>query len=135
MVSVCNLTRQKVNMVKWQKLSQLFLDEYGVKGEVSLVLVGDRRIRNLNKKYRRQDRITDVLAFADGENGQLGEVIIDYPQIVRQAQRFGHSVWQELIFITTHGLLHLLGYVDDSEEGRQTMIKIGEQFLNRHNIC
>lgn len=46
----------------------------------------------LNKKYRRQDRITDVLAFADGENGQLGEVIIDYPQIVRQAQRFGHSI-------------------------------------------
>ncbi len=135
MVLVYNLTRQKVDMAKWQKLSQLFLDEQGTKGEVNLILVGDQRIRNLNKKYRRQDKVTDVLSFADGEDNQLGEVIIDYSQIIRQAQRFGHSVWQELIFITIHGLLHLMGYEDDSREGRATMIKLGEQFLDSYNIC
>jgi len=135
MVLVYNLTRQKIDIAKWQILSQLFLDEQGARGEVSLILIGDRRMRNLNKQYRRQDKVTDVLSFADGEDNQLGEVMIDYPQIVRQAQRFGHSVWQELIFITIHGLLHLLGYEDDSQEGRAIMIKLGEQFLDSYNIC
>ena len=135
MVLVYNLTRQKIDIAKWQTLSQLFLDEQGARGEVSLILIGDRRMRNLNKQYRRQDKVTDVLSFADGEDNQLGEVMIDYPQIVRQAQRFGYSVWQELIFITIHGLLHLLGYEDDSQEGRATMIKLGEQFLDSYNIC
>jgi len=135
MVLVYNLTRQKIDIAKWQKLSQLFLDEQGARGEVSLILIGDRRMRNLNKQYRRQDKVTDVLSFADGEDNQLGEVMIDYPQIVRQAQRFGHSVWQELIFITIHGLLHLLGYEDDNQEGRAIMIKLGEQFLDSYNIC
>ena len=135
MVSVYNLTRQKVDIAQWQRLSQLFLDDKGIKGEVNLILVGDQRMRNLNKKYRRQDKVTDVLSFADGEDNQLGEIMIDYSQIIRQAQRFGHSVWQELIFITVHGLLHLMGYEDDSEAGRATMIKLGEQFLDSYNIC
>ena len=129
-----NLTRQVINMPKWQELSQLFLDQQSVVGEVSLVLVGDQRIRNLNRQYRHRDQVTDVLSFVSDEPGQLGEVIIDYQQIIRQSQRFGNSTWRELIFITTHGLLHLLGYEDDTTGGWQMMEKISQEFIDQHSI-
>lgn len=130
-----NLTKQAVDLLRWQELSQLFLDEQRVTGEVSLVLVGDRRIRQLNARYRRRDKVTDVLSFTGDEPGQLGEIIIDYQQIVRQAKRFGHSVWCELIFITTHGLLHLLGHDDEDEAGWQVMEKLSQDFVNRYQLC
>lgn len=135
MISGRNLTRQTIDLVKWQKLSQLFLDEQRAVGEVSLVLVGDKRIRNLNRQYRHKDKITDVLSFASDEAGQLGEIIIDYQQIMRQARRFKNSMWCELIFITTHGLLHLLGHDDETENGWKTMEKISQDFIDQHQIC
>lgn len=135
MIASRNLTKQAVNLVQWQKLSQLFLDEQAAIGEVSLVLVGDRRIRRLNRRYRQRDKVTDVLSFTSDEPSQLGEIIIDYQQIIRQAQRFGNSVWRELIFITTHGLLHLLGHNDEDDSGWQVMEKISQDFIDRHNIC
>ena len=135
MIFCCNLTRQSVDLLKWQKLSQLFLNEQGGQGEVSLVVVGDQRMRNLNRQYRQQDKVTDVLSFVATDVGQLGEVIIDYQQIIRQAKRFGNSVWQEFIFITTHGLLHLLGHDDNDQLGWQTMEKISQNFIDNHQIC
>lgn len=135
MIFCRNLTRQSVDLLKWQKLSQLFLNEQGGQGEVSLVVVGDQRMRNLNRQYRQQDKVTDVLSFVATDVGQLGEVIIDYQQIIRQAKRFGNSVWQEFIFITTHGLLHLLGHNDNDQLGWQTMEKISQNFIDNHQIC
>jgi probable rRNA maturation factor len=135
MIFCRNLTRQSVDLLKWQKLSQLFLNEQNGQGEVSLVIVGDCRMRNLNRQYRNQDKVTDVLSFVADDAGQLGEVIIDYQQIIRQASHFSNSVWQEFIFITTHGLLHLLGYDDDTEAGWQTMEKISQNFIDNHQIC
>lgn len=135
MVVCHNFTRQVIDLSQWKKLSQLFLKELGASGEVSLVAVGDRRIRNLNKQYRGQDRITDVLSFVSDQPGELGEVLINYQQIVRQAQRFNHSVWCEFIFITTHGLLHLLGYEDKTSSGWQEMEKISQDFVNSQGLC
>lgn len=135
MIVVRNLTRQKIKIGQWQKLSQLFLDQQGGQGEVSLVLVGDQRIRNLNNLYRCKDKVTDVLSFNSDEPGQLGEIIIDYRQIVRQAKRFGNSIWRELIFITTHGILHLLGHDDVDEAGWQVMEKISQDFVDQQKIC
>lgn len=130
-----NLTRQVLDLRSWQEISQLFLDEQQAVGEVSLVLVGDQRIRQLNRQYRHKDKITDVLSFAGDGTEQLGEVIIDYQQIVRQARRFNNSIWRELIFITTHGLLHLLGHNDETESGWKTMEKISQDFIDQYQIC
>ncbi|NCU44169.1 rRNA maturation RNase YbeY [Candidatus Falkowbacteria bacterium] len=135
MVAGCNLTRQIIDLNEWQRVAQLFLDEQQAVGEVSLVLVGDQRIRQLNRQYRHQDKITDVLSFVADEVEQLGEVVIDYQQIIRQARRFNNSTWCELIFITTHGLLHLLGHNDETTSGWKTMEKISQEFIDQHNIC
>jgi len=94
--------------------------------ELSLVLVSDRRMRALNRRYRNKDQPTDVLAFPLQEKwGQatfrtlspflLGDVVISIPTARRQAAEFGHGLREELRRLLVHGVLHLLGY--DHERG------------------
>jgi probable rRNA maturation factor len=90
--------------------------------EVSVRLVGDAAIRALNRDYRRKDRPTDVLAFAQREGpaaglhpAVLGDVVISIDTARRQARR---GLYRELLHLAAHGLCHLLGYDhrDDAEE-------------------
>jgi probable rRNA maturation factor len=86
------------------------------RADLSLMLVGDRSMRRLNRLYRRKDRTTDVLAFPIGKHRArplsdlLGDVVISLPQAAKQAKRAGHSLEHELTVLMIHGLLHLLGY-------------------------
>lgn len=82
--------------------------------EVSLRLVGDAQIHALNRGYRRKDRPTDVLAFAQREGpaaalhpALLGDIVISVDTARRQARR---GLYRELIHLASHGLCHLLGY-------------------------
>ncbi len=90
--------------------------------EVSVRLVGDAAIHALNRAYRKQDRPTDVLAFAQREGpaggvhpAVLGDVVISVDTARRQAKR---GLYRELLHLAAHGLCHLLGYDhrDDAEE-------------------
>lgn len=90
--------------------------------ELSLVLVSDRRMRVLNRQYRKKDRSTDVLAFSLREgrfsrfHGRLlGDVVISMPTAKRQAAEHGHGLYEEMSRLLVHGVLHLLGY--DHERG------------------
>jgi len=74
--------------------------------EISVVLICDAKMRNLNKRYKNKDRVTDVLAF------DYGEVIICPPQAKRQAKELGHSLKKELGILLIHGILHLAGQKD-----------------------
>jgi probable rRNA maturation factor len=85
--------------------------------ELSIVLTGDARIRELNRDYRQKDKPTDVLAFAmrEGELGEvggelLGDVIVSVETARRQALRERHDVLAEVTMLLTHGILHLLGW-------------------------
>jgi len=104
--------------------------------ELGLVIAGGERVRRLNRDYRGRDEPTDVLAFfmlpgpeeesppfvspPDGLR-HLGEVIISYPQAVKQAGERGHSIKRELTILIIHGVLHLLGYDDEEPEPRRLM--------------
>ena len=98
--------------------------------EVSVLLVDDATIRELNSEYRGKDYATDVLSFpleeetAEGEEPaviggpaerMLGDIVISVETAQKQASEYGHSVERELAFLTIHGLLHLLGH--DHEQG------------------
>ena len=123
------------------------------KVELSIAFVGDKVIRRLNKTYRGIDKVTDVLAFPGaaagtsiGERMFLGEILINYSQVKRQApqprqgrgagqaEKFNNNVKQELIFILIHGLLHLLGYDDSTENGKKEMERTGEEFVSKFKI-
>ena len=127
-----------------ERVCRAVLEQEGVRQAVSLVIADDETVRALNAEYRGLYKTTDVLSFAfdnqgeyygdgdapsdwsadenfvlpPGESAGLGEVIVSYPQAVRQAEDAGHSVERELAHLITHGILHLMGHdhMDDDEE-------------------
>ncbi len=116
--------------------------------EVSVVLTDDPTVHALNREYRGKDKPTDVLSFAQRdvhpgavriavqshETESLGDVIISVETAARQAKTQGIPLAHELALLTVHGILHLLGYTDDTEEGAEQMREKERQALSGVNI-
>src|SRR5579884_2162143 len=134
---------------------------------VTLVVTEDVMMQDLNKRYRQQDKPTDVLsfplldkplvkapddqlwAFAEGNNGEvsaetsnlpkfitpselplnLGDIVISWPTVVRQAAQAGHTPAYELLYLFAHGILHLVGYDDATEAGYSAMVNLQRAVL------
>jgi probable rRNA maturation factor len=88
------------------------------KGDLSVAVVSDRRMRALNRQFRGKDASTDVLSFPSGERGFLGDIVIADGVAKRQAKEAGHSIQTELRVLALHGLLHLLGFDHDADDGK-----------------
>jgi probable rRNA maturation factor len=93
------------------------------RGDVTVAVVADRRVQALNRQYRGKDRPTDVLSFPAGEPGQLGDVVIANGVARRQAAAAGHAIGTELRLLALHGLLHLLGYDHERDDGRMARLE------------
>ncbi|HEY2830177.1 MAG TPA: rRNA maturation RNase YbeY [Thermoanaerobaculia bacterium] len=94
------------------------------RGTVSIALVSDARVRALNRAYRRKDAATDVLSFPSGSSNLLarrgrflGDIVIARGVARRQARVAGHAEATELRVLALHGLLHLLGYDHERDDG------------------
>jgi probable rRNA maturation factor len=116
--------------------------------EIVLAFVDDAAMRELNSRYRRKDRTTDVLSFGQslprGAKGtaaaaslrreadgtlELGDVVISGAQAARQAKRRRWPLATEIAFLAAHGALHLLGYEDDTSAGYKEMLRLGRDAL------
>jgi probable rRNA maturation factor len=86
-----------------------------VAGEVDVLVSGNRRLRQLNSRFRRKDRPTDVLSFSRAEGG---DIAISADIAHENAVRYGHGIVQELKVLVLHGMLHLAGYDHESDNGR-----------------
>jgi probable rRNA maturation factor len=93
------------------------------KGTLTIALVSDARIRALNRRFRGKDRATDVLSFPADESGVLGDVVIAAGVAARQAVEAGHSLQAEFRVLALHGLLHLLGYDHEHDDGRMARLE------------
>ena len=93
------------------------------RGDVTIALVSDRRIRALNRQFRGKDSATDVLSFPSGERGFLGDIVIAEGVAKRQAREAGHSLQTELRVLSLHGLLHLLGYDHETDDGKMARVE------------
>ncbi len=93
------------------------------RGTVTVAIVSDARVRALNRQYRRKNKATDVLSFPSGERGYLGDVVIAAGVAARQARDAGHSLATELRVLALHGLLHLLGYDHERDDGRMARLE------------
>lgn len=114
-------SRYPVNRKVIRQAAEEVLAQQGIKRktEVSISVVGDRKMRDLNKKYAQKDETTDVLSFGleDGAgfinppNGvlRLGDVVISYPQALKNAAENNVLVDEEIRNLVQHGILHLLG--------------------------
>ena len=130
-VEINNKTKNKIDSALIERVAEKFLKIYKKeKKEVSVVFISESAIQRLNKIYRRVNKTTDVLTFA-GDKKFLGEILINFKQIKRQAKELGVSAKKELIFILVHGLLHLLGFTDEAEKDRLEMIRSGEDFIKK----
>jgi len=92
----------------------------GLRGEVNVLVSRNREIREFNRRYRGQDKATDVLSFpADGGAGQgfAGDIAISAEMAARSARRFGHTPAEEVKILLLHGVLHLAGYDHESDNG------------------
>ncbi|MFN2376128.1 MAG: rRNA maturation RNase YbeY [Candidatus Binatia bacterium] len=98
--------------------------------ELSVVLVGDARMRELNSEWRSKDSPTDVLSFSQLEGDEvpaaggatlLGDVVVSVDTLRRQAAEGGWRVEEELARLLLHGVLHLLGYDHELEEDAHRM--------------
>src|SRR5262245_30411536 len=93
------------------------------RGAMTVAVVSDARVRALNRKYRHKDKPTDVLSFPSDERGYLGDVVIAEGVAGRQAREAGHSRATELRVLALHGLLHLLGYDHEHDDGRMARLE------------
>ncbi len=91
--------------------------------EVSVYFCGERRMRTLNRRYRRKDRPTDVLSFPAGQGALLGDIVISVPYAARQARRRRERPSAELDRLLLHGYLHLLGYDHETDEGQMDALE------------
>ena len=124
--------------------------------EVQVAFVSDEDMRALNKRFRRIDKTTDVLSFGEtipprdrgkgaiahingrrAENGgrfDLGEILISPQQASRQARRRKRPVREEIAFLAAHGVLHLLGYEDETPAGYREMLRLGQDAAGQKSV-
>lgn len=121
MLQVVLIDRQRARRLpaaRLRRVLQAAARQLRASGELALVFCGDRAVRTLNARYRRKDRPTDVLSFP-GEGGELGlgDVVISVPAAARNARRLGRNLDAELQVLALHGLLHVLGYDHEQDDG------------------
>ena len=107
----------------------------------NVIIVDNKRIHEINKKYRNIDRETDVISFALEDNldielpvRMLGDIYISIDKAREQANTYEHSLERELSFLAVHGLLHLLGYDHMNKEDEKIMFERQEMILNELQI-
>jgi probable rRNA maturation factor len=111
-----------------EKMNRL---DYAI-GEVSIAFVDDAQMTELNKKFRRKGKTTDVLTFpADDSYGDpleqgrpLGDIVISVDQAKRQAVDEKHSLAIEIRYLILHGILHALGYDHETDSGEMNGLEI-----------
>ena len=94
--------------------------------ELTVVFLEQRKARRLNRVFRKKDYATDILSFSGDDGSELGELVLCPSVLVRQAKEHELSFQQELAYLLTHGVLHLLGY-DHEKSKREARIMMNLQ--------
>lgn len=113
-------SRYKVNRKRIKSAVQYVLEEQNVQTpmEVSIAIIGDRKMKELNKKYRNKDGTANILEFPLNEGEQtklpsdisrLGDIVISYPMVIKEAAEQEMLVDDRVEELIQHGMLHLLG--------------------------
>ena len=110
-----------------KKIAKLFKG----KMSLSLIIVNDKQMRDINFQYRDLDKTTDVLSFPDTEEDYLGDIFISLDKVKLQAVEYEHSEMEEFARLLIHGILHLVGYDHIKDEDHEVMVKKEEELLKK----
>ena len=127
----------KENLENIKKDTEKILSYLGLDNvEISILFVNDERIKKLNARYRNKNSVTDVLSFPQNEGilnniniNILGDIVISYPQAVRQAPESENTVYEDIIVLIIHSILHLIGYDHLTEKDDKIMRKKEEDIF------
>jgi probable rRNA maturation factor len=106
--------------------------------ELAIRISGERELRRLNRRFLGEDHATDVLSFPSGERAPgayLGDIVISWPAVTRQAGEFGHAEDSELALLAVHGFLHILGWDHSSAREESEMNRLTLEALDRSGIA
>ncbi|GAB6100256.1 rRNA maturation RNase YbeY [Halanaerocella petrolearia] len=110
-------------------VNQVLELEAGQEKEVSIAIVDNKYIQQLNEEFRNKDESTDVLSFPQDDENLLGDIIISLETAEQQAEEYNHSLAREVGFLTVHGMLHLLDYNHKKDSERKIMRQKEEEIL------
>ena len=138
MIEILNQQRRhKINTQRFRGLLSSLIKHYELDSpEIVLAFVNNKAIQELNLRFLKKNKPTDVLSFPLGEKGPdgkyyFGDIIISVPEAHKQAVEKNHRLEQELEILTVHGFLHLLGYehlegMEEEEEKVRTLMLKGK---------
>jgi probable rRNA maturation factor len=136
-IDVTNQQRRAFDPAPLREAVRMILDDASIaEATVSVALVDDATIRQLNRRYLNHDESTDVLSFVlQREAGRLeGEVVVSAETAHRASRRFGWSPADELLLYVIHGALHLIGYDDQAPDERAAMREQERAYLARFGL-
>ncbi len=129
MIDFDNRTSLEID-VKLAQLIALSLSDR----DIELILTDSKEIREINKEFRGIDKDTDVLSFPfeDLPMAPLGSIVISKSYVEQKAKELGHSLDDEFTLLFIHGLLHLLGYDHEVDNGEMRIME--QEFIEKYNL-
>ena len=140
MIEVNNVTRSEIDEeFLVQVAKKVLTGENRKKSGLSIALVGPKKMRELNKKYRKKDKVANVLSFPNGKESTLsgvegfglGEVVLCPQEVKKDARKYGMIFEKALAWMLVHGILHLLGYDHAKERDAKHMEQKEHLYLSR----
>ncbi len=124
-----NNTNYEIDLTKVQEIG-----EYLKLSEIELILTNNQEIHEINLTARGFDKPTDVLSFPYLEmpNTPLGSVVISYDFLEQYSKEYNNSIEEEFVLLFIHGVLHILGYDHEVDNGEQRLKE--EEIINHFNL-
>ena len=142
-ITITNETDEYVDKDLLNKVADYAMKSEDVNnGVVNIIIVDNKKIREINKEYRKIDKETDVISFALEDDDTfielpirvLGDIYISIDKVKVQASEYGHSEKREICFLVVHGILHLLGYDHMNASDEKVMFSKQEKILDELDI-
>ncbi|QDF29386.1 rRNA maturation RNase YbeY [Halarcobacter anaerophilus] len=130
MIDVENQTNKEIDLTSLEEIAKDLTSK-----DIELIFVNNETIKELNKEHRNIDKATDVLSFPlefEMPNMPLGSIVISTDFVEQKAEEYGHSFDNELKLLFIHGLLHLLGFDHEIDNGEHR--KEEERLISKYNL-
>lgn len=143
-IGIFNETNEEIKELETIKELMEFALKYEkvLNAEFNIIIIDNKRIKEINKEYRNIDKETDVISFAledvkdfiYSDLRLLGDIYISLDKVKEQSKLYEHSFLRELAFLSVHGLLHLLGYDHMEKQDEIIMFQKQEEILDKFGI-
>ncbi|MBN1928367.1 MAG: rRNA maturation RNase YbeY [Chlorobiaceae bacterium] len=136
-LQIFNTTKRTIGEARLAEAIRLVIgEEGGAVGSIEAIYCGNKMIRRINRDFLGHDYVTDTITFGYSEGGEVeGEFYISLDVIESNARRFGVSFDDELLRVTIHSALHLMGYDDETPKLRAAMSRREDYYLGRIRVA